>query len=167
MASRTAIILVGTAHPYHSGINPDYIIMLSENSRPALILQSLDEPDKEPVVVIPTIQNTVDDIYLMISVFILKKLDPGKSLYTPDRKSMYDIFSDNERMELYEKSREIIKDFNFKVVFNLLEGSLLLSQFESMKKYTNDYEVTVPAFKNEYNIMTGKTEFRDFLKKAE
>jgi hypothetical protein len=38
MASFTAQILVGSAHPYNGGIIPTHFLFLSENDRPAWIL---------------------------------------------------------------------------------------------------------------------------------
>jgi hypothetical protein len=42
----TATILIGHAHQNHSGINPTHLIRFTENDRPALILQSLENNEK-------------------------------------------------------------------------------------------------------------------------
>ena len=77
MPTTTATIFIEHALQNHSGINPTHLIRFTENDRPALILQSLESND-EPKVIIPTIENTIDDIYLTIAVFILKKVIPTK-----------------------------------------------------------------------------------------
>ena len=99
MSTTTAIILIGQAHQNHSGINPTHLIRLTENDRPALILQSIESKEK-PIIIVPTVENMVDDIYLMISVFILKGLNPGKELISKERQSIHDILREQERFEL-------------------------------------------------------------------
>lgn len=108
MATTTATIFIGQAHQNHSGINPTHFIRFTENDRPALILQTLDG-NSENKVIIPTIENTVDDIYLMIAVFILKKVNPSKEIHNLQRKSFYDIFDKQERLALYVESKKIFE----------------------------------------------------------
>jgi len=164
MATTTAIILIGRAHHNDSGINPTHLIRLTENSRPALTLQSIDGK-AEPIIIIPTIDNMVDDIYLMISVFILNELNPGKELQTKELKSMYEIFSEQERFGLYEETKALIDKFEIKVVFNILDGSHLLCQIDNIKQYPNDFEITVPYVKKEYSAWSRKVKFTEFKNK--
>ena len=82
MATTTATIFVGYAHPNHGGINPTHYIQLSENSRPALILHSIDGKE-ETKVMIPTLENMIDDVYLMIAAYVLKTLKPVKEIAHP------------------------------------------------------------------------------------
>ena len=163
MSTTTAIILIGQAHQNHSGINPTHLIRLTENDRPALILQSIESKEK-PIIIVPTVENMVDDIYLMISVFILKGLNPGKELISKERQSIHDILREQERFELYEKTKTLIQIAKIKVVFNLLDGSHLLNQIDKIKQYPNDYEITVPFIKNEFNAWSSKLEFKEFKK---
>ena len=155
MATTTAIILIGHAHQNHSGINPTHIIRFTENDRPALILQSLDG-ELERIVIIPTIENTVNDIYLMIAVFILKKVTPSEEIHNLDKKSLYEILEEQERLSLYSETRKIIEETKIKVVFNILDDSHLLNQIDIIKTYPNDFEVTLPALKKEFNAWTNK-----------
>lgn len=161
MATTTAIILIGQADPNHSGIYPTHLIYLTENDRPALILESI-EGNKKPIIVVPTVENMVDDIYLMISVFILKNLNLEKKIQTKDRKSIYEILNEQERFVLYEKAKTSIQTSEIKVVFNILDGSHLLSQIDKIKQYPNDFEVTVPYIKKEFNAWSGKVEYKEF-----
>jgi hypothetical protein len=163
MATTTAIILIGQIHQNHSGINPTHFIRLTENDRPALILQSI-EGNEEPIVIVPTIEHMVEDIYLMISVFILKELIPEKHIQTIEHKSIYDILGEQERFSLYEKTKKLIKTANMKVVFNILDGSHLLNQIDFIKQYPNEYEITLPYIKNELNAWSGKVTFKEFKK---
>ncbi len=146
MATTTAVILVGSAHQNDSGINPTHIIQFRENSRPSLILQSLDGKN-ESQIVIPTIENTIEDIYLMIAVYILNEIHPIKELQNSNRDSLYEIFSKEERYLLYDEIFKVFERVRAKVVFNILDGSLLLNQVDTIKKYPNDFEVTLPKMK--------------------
>jgi hypothetical protein len=155
MATTTAIILIGRAHQNNSGINPTHIIRFTENDRPALILQSLDGVPEEKVI-IPTIENTVNDIYLMIAVFILKQVKPSKEIDNVDRKSLYEILEEQERIALYKETREIFEAIRVKVVFNILDDSHLLNQVDIIKTYPHDFEVTLPALKKEFSAWSNK-----------
>jgi len=150
MATTTAIILIGRAHPNSGGINPTHMLQFTENDRPALILHEIGS-SSEPEVVIPTVEDTVHDIYLMIAALVLKTVSPLKALSNKNRDSLYDIFDQHERQALYAEARKAIEEYNVKVVFNILHGSHLLSQTDVIKTYPNDFEVTLPAILKEYN----------------
>ena len=155
MATTTAIILIGKAHQNDSGINPTHLIQFTENDRPALILQTIEGESKK-VVIIPTIENTIDDIYLMIAVFVLKAIKPSKKLNSITRKSLYDILDEEERKTLYKGTKDILIANRIKVVFNIFDNSHLLNLLNQIKKYPNDFEVTLPALKKELNIWNNK-----------
>ena len=161
MATTTAIILIGKAHQNDSGILPRCLVFLTENSRPAFTIKSINGSGKE-IIIIPTIEDTIDDLYLMIAVYILKIIKPKKELFSEDRKSMYDLFTHNERERMYLETMIILKKFRMKLVFNLLDCCSLLNQIETIKKYPNDYEITVPLLKKEYNEWTERVEFNDY-----
>ena len=155
MATTTATILIGRAHQNDSGINPTHFIQFTENDRPTLILQAIEGESKK-VVIIPTIENTIDDIYLMIAVFILKAVKPSKKLNSITRKSLYEILDEEERKSLYKKTKEILTANRIKVIFNILDNSHLLNLLKQIKKYPNDFEVTLPALKKELNVWSNK-----------
>jgi hypothetical protein len=155
MATTTAIILIGRAHQNNSGINPTHIIRFTENDRPALILQSLEGVPEEKVI-IPTIENTVNDIYLMIAVFILKQVKPSKEIDNVHRESLYEILEEQERIALYKETREILEAIRIKVVFNIFDDSHLLNQVDIIKTYPHDFEVTLPALKKEFSAWSNK-----------
>ena len=155
MSTTTATILVGRAHQNHSGIIPTHLIQLTENSRPSLLLQPIEGPS-DVKVVIPTLENIVDDIYLMVTVFILNKIKPAKDIDNWERLSMYDVFDENERSSLYEESRRIIKDTSIKIIFNIFEGSHLLNYVDIIKEYPNDLEITLSTLKKELSAWSDK-----------
>src|SRR5688572_19868333 len=88
MATTTATIFIGHAHQNGSGINPTHFIQFTENDRPALILREIEGGTKITVIV-PTVENTIDDIYLMIAVFILKQIKPSREIHNLERNSLY------------------------------------------------------------------------------
>jgi len=135
MGTLTAFIFVGTSHPNHGGINPTHYMTLSENSRPCLELRSFDD-NKEIVRIIPTIENTIDDIHFIIHSFVLKKNTSNQDF---NFKEMYELFSDDERKLLYEEVKTGLKDINMKIVYNLLDGSVLLGQTNKIKEYPTKY----------------------------
>ncbi|MCK9436273.1 MAG: hypothetical protein M0Q12_03575 [Synergistaceae bacterium] len=155
MSTTTATILVGRAHQNHSGIIPTHLIQLTENSRPSLLLQPIEGPS-DVKVVIPTLENIVDDIYLMVTVFILNKIKPAKDIDNWERLSMYDLFDENERSSLYEESKIIIMDTSIKLVFNILKGSHLLNYVDIIKEYPNDLEITLSTLKKELSAWSDK-----------
>ena len=155
MATTTATVFIGHAHQNNSGINPTHLIRFTENDRPALILQDLDGKE-EIKVIIPTLENTVDDIYLMIAVYILKKILPSKEINNLQRNSLYELLDLEERISLYKESKKVFEEIKIKIVFNILDDSHLLSQIDVIKTYPNDFEVTLPAIKKEYSAWGNK-----------
>ena len=157
MATTTATILVGQAHQNGSGINPTHFIQFTENDRPALILRDIKGKDSIKVIV-PTLENTIDDIYLMIAVFILKLIQPSEEIHNLERNSLYEILKDDERKSLYKETIKVFQNNRLKVVFNILDDSHLLSLLDQIKQYPNDFEVTLPAMKKEFNAWSNKIE---------
>jgi len=155
MATTTATILIGHAHQNNSGIILTHIILFTENDRPALILNSIDGKS-ETKVIIPTVENTVNDIYLMVAVFILDKVKPSKEIHNFKRLSLYDILDDNERLTLYSETLKVFQETRIKLVFNILDDSHLLSQLEIIKNYPNDFEITLPVIKKELDAWSKK-----------
>jgi len=147
MSTTTASIFIGHAHPNDGGINPSHWIQFTEESIPVMILHALQER-RDPVVMIPTVSHTIDDIYLMIVIFVLEGIKVDKEV---QHKTLYDVFTEAERLALYEESKSYLAAHQIKVVFNLLAGSHLLNQIDLIKSYPNDVELTKPSFKKEYN----------------
>lgn len=155
MATTTAIILVGHAHQNDSGIIPEYIIQLTENDRPALILQPIGKT--ETSIIIPTTENTINDLFLLIAAIVLKQTDLAQKIKINSKESMYDIMSESELEGLYNVAKNQIKNSGLKVVFNILDKSHLLNQISIIEQYDCDFEVTSPYLKREYDRWSGKT----------
>lgn len=160
MATITSTIFIGTSHPNHSGINPSHLILLSENSIPSFILYNLSVKQKE-IILIPTIENTMHDLFLIIAIYVLKSLPQFDSKKNARKKSLYDIINESERKNLYSQTKKLLKKNRIKVVLNLFEGSHLLSQLNQLKEYKIDCEVTTTTLKREFNVWSNKIEKKE------
>jgi hypothetical protein len=159
MSTITATIFVGTAHPYDGGIQPTHMIQVSEGNRIALHLHRFGTDPyvrtfTEPVVgeritIIPTVDHIVDDVFLMISTYILGKVKPLFPLHGPDKKSLTDLFSDDELQSLYRQSKASMESLNMKVVFHLLDESHLLTKIDQIEAYPCEFEITTSLKKRE------------------
>lgn len=139
MASLTATILIyGAQHE----LDTPYLIELTENSRPALILHQFT-PDTKPVVIIPTLEDMANDVLLMVGVYILKQVEPSVQLNKNQGQSLYDLLTEDERRALYTQSIKAIKDSSLSFIFTLLDGSHLLQQVEKLKSMPINIEITV------------------------
>lgn len=166
MGSFTAQILIGGAHQNHDGIIPSHVLFLSENSRPALILEKLQtENDKKSakggLVWIPTLENMLDDAILMIAMHVLK--DPeiielagsfSNNLAKGDCE-LYEELSAEQLGKLYKSCRKL-KDFP-KLVISVFTGSSLNNRLKSIEKYKMDVEVCTVKFSRLYSQWTGKS----------
>ena len=161
MATTTATILVGHPHSNDGGIYPTHVILLTENSRPALVLRSLDGND-DPCLMIPTLENMVDDIYLLITTHVLGIMKPDRHIANPTGESMYELYTDDERQVLYAENLKAIEQTRLKVVFHLLHDSHLLHQLELINRYPADVEITTPYFTKEYSNRTDKVKVTTF-----
>ncbi|MDR0302077.1 MAG: hypothetical protein LBI04_07190 [Treponema sp.] len=159
MATITAFILIGTADQNHSGIIPTHYIALYEGDHPSLSLYKFDN-SKEIIRIKPAVEKLVDNIYLLIHTFILKA--EVNSINTLNGKEIHNLYNDRRKKITYEQIMENLKTYDLKVVFNILAGSTLLNQLDRIKDYPNDFEVTTPEFRKEYNNRTGKVEFIEF-----
>jgi hypothetical protein len=157
MATTTATIFVGHAHQNGSGIIPTHFIQFTENDRPALILREIEGRSKKKVI-IPSVENTIDDIYLMIAIFILKIIKPSRKIDNLERKSLIEILTEEEIESLYKQSKNIFENKRLKIVFNILADSHLLNQLKQIQKYPNDFEITLPSIKKEFNAWSNKIE---------
>jgi hypothetical protein len=158
MSTTTATIFIGQAHSNDSGINPSHFILFTENSRPAIMLYEI-EGSKDPVTLIPTVQNTIDDIYLLVASCVMGGLKINQDIH---QKCMYDIFSEEERLNLYSETKAYLTENRIKLVFNLLDGSHLLNQIDLIKEYPNDFEITIPTFKKELHHWGNQVVTKEF-----
>ena len=78
-------------------------MQFTENDRPALILRDI-EGENERIVIIPTLENTIDDIYLLIGIYILYQIKPSKKIDNLESVCLFEILSESERLSLYKET---------------------------------------------------------------
>jgi len=166
MGTMTAQILVGTPHSNHDGIQPTHHLFLSENSRPAWVLvpQNIfgeDQTAQKKIVWIPTVENMLEDAFLMIAIHIQKNrkiTELANSFYNnmqSDRLEMYEHINESQRKQLYEKCRQIPK-FP-KIIISVFRGSTIQSQLQIISQYKMDVEVCCTTYSRLFSAWSGKT----------
>ena len=145
MATLTAQILVGAAHPYDGGINPTHFLFLSENDRPAWILlpQNIfyDGEGKvhESITWIPTVENMLEDALLMIAIHALKEveiIELAENCFRnkeKDRAYLYDDINQEDLKKLHARCRSIERQC--KIVVTVLDGSTIHRQLKVLENY--------------------------------
>ena len=100
--------------------------------------------------------------FLEIDHHIFAIIDVEDTSITDDNNKKWAIIDEivNEKIILNIAVSPLIVDLfkknRVKVVFNILDDSHLLTQLDAIKKYPNDFEVTLPVMKKEYNAWSQK-----------
>jgi len=168
MATMTAQMLIGYGHPNDDGINPFNYIFLSENSKLAWILvhQNIFQgnPNNEKIIWIPTIENTVYDVMLMIAIYICKDKEIIEMSKIDLTKKYIDIYSEIEKSKLdnlYKKCLEF--DKYPKIILSVFKGSVLEQHIRALTDFNMDLEILTPSFSRLYSRWTDKTDIEDNL----
>lgn len=171
MGTITAQILVGSPHTNDGGLIPSHCLFLSENSRPAWVMFSLDTfgntGESERIIWIPTVENMLEDAFFMIAVHVLKhrKIIKIAESYYPDitkdisRMVLYEHFSDFDRQRLYLKCCQL-KDMP-KMIISVFEGSSILGQLKVVESYEMNVEVCVPVYSRLSSVWMPEERIRD------
>jgi hypothetical protein len=157
MAAVTAITFVGNVHSNDSGIHLIDTIEFSEGSRPSFeFLEKKGRRTRERLILIPTIENTLDDLLFLISyhlvehpeiVSAVKKIH-GK-IISGGRVEMYSDFTEAQRKSLYEKIMSL-QDLP-KVAICLFESSHLVETIHHLQEYILECEVCRSTFRRSYS----------------
>lgn len=167
MATITAQILIGSGHPNDGGLifEGQRRLSLSENSRMAWLFKP---SPKNLVVWIPTVEDCLEDAFLMIAVLVqcnAELIALAKSFYptidTEQHVTLYDVFSPEQRQQLYAKCRQITS-FNKKydkMIVSVFRQSHLLSagQLSAIDQYHMDIEVCCVCYSRTYSMWTQQT----------
>lgn len=167
MGTYTCQILLGSNHPYHGGILPEYQLFLSENDRAAWILRKIppvgENDNEEAKVWIPVGPETImRDAMMMLAYHLLKEPEfVGKTdnvLGGPidERADLNNLGWDSEKKEwnnswydkvdeLYESCKKI-KNWP-SMVITILDGSYLENSKLNNGKWTGGLEIL-----NDYDI---------------
>lgn len=149
MATTTALILAGKAHPNDGGINPYHCVQLSEGNAPSFTLRAWVEDEMiyegiaggPTVVMIPTLENPLDDLMLMLMVFAVKDMDDFR-VNKDEIIEMYS-FSSEERAKLYSESKKLAAKTAMKLVFSIITSDTLLSdeQLAKLGEFDIEYQI--------------------------
>ena len=135
MSEITAKIYIGHLDNDKSFVVPTHQLLLTENDRSCLILSNLDNAKSKHIFIIPSPDNLTDDIFLIISVYILKIFDISIDRDTNKFSSISDILTENDRKLFYEQTKESLKDFDIYLSFYLYSGGSLSSEIEKINSY--------------------------------
>lgn len=173
MASKTAQIAVGQAGRYHGGIYPTHTLWLSENSRPAWILEptgwdlgggtlapEAEESDAwttEPVCWVPGgPEHILEDGLLLIAVHVLRaepvlefvreRLPALEEIRVPfkDKPVELDAMPKNLLAKLRRRCAQL--DLHYKLVVTVLEGSSIRGQLPVLDRYPMEVEVCTVSY---------------------
>ncbi|MEB1808870.1 MAG: hypothetical protein LPK26_16540 [Bacillaceae bacterium] len=164
MGTFTAQLLVGHSHPNDGGIyGITHTLHLSENSRPAWVLQTAGDGRKNEITWIPTLENMLDDALLMIGIYVLKDEALCKMIgcYFSNKQKNYIELYDIEPIHLSEmraRCHELSSDL--KIMISVFEGSTVQRQLHAISEYDFDFEVCLSVYQKTYNVWSGKREER-------
>ena len=166
MGTFTAQILIGSPHPNHGGITPTHILYLSENDRPAWVLNN-ENASKDnrggisKITWIPTIENTLEDAIVMIATHVCKngKIIEHVKAFSKKTKidwiEMYSDFDESKRKLLYEECKTIM---NFpKLIVSAFRESTIERQLPVLKQYQMDVEVCRVGYSRLFSTWTNET----------
>jgi len=166
MVTLTAQILVGNPYPDNDGINPTHYLFLCEDGRPAWILveQNIFQEEQSSfskITWLPTIENILEDAFLMVAIHILKNREIIKMArdfnirVDAKRVDFYSNLNDVQRNTLYRKCREI-SDFP-KIIISVFRGSTIENRLSVLERYKIDFEVCQPIYPQLYSSWKNET----------
>ncbi|MFK9092526.1 hypothetical protein [Bacillus salipaludis] len=163
MATMTAQIVVGMAHPYDGGINLDYYMYLSENgvARWTIMEENISKKhmNKEEQRIaqwIPTPEFILEDALLMIGIYIVKDealIKMARQFFIGEIPCTVELENDIpvKALEMMRKrAREM--DYKYKMTLSIFSDSSIQKQIKKLEAYPMDLEVCVPVYLREYNV---------------
>ncbi|TVQ25838.1 MAG: hypothetical protein EA383_07165 [Spirochaetaceae bacterium] len=171
MATFTAQVLIGSSHPNHDGIIPTHALLVSENSRAALVLMPFgvhegevradDATNPRRIVWIPHPAHVVDDLVLQVLVHVMREpaVSSGAEEIIPGLTTAEHV----DLSELNAADRGTLSAlclgvaFIPKLVVTLLGGSLLTPNITRFGDYTMDIEICSVAYQRQYSGWSKKT----------
>ena len=149
MATTTAFILAGKSHPNDGGINPYHCVQLSEGNTPSFTLRAWVEDEMiyegiaggPTVIMIPTLENPLEDLMLMLLTFAVKEMDDFR-VNKNEIIEMYS-FSSEERAKLYSQSKKLAAKTAMKLVVSIITSHTLLSEehLAKLDEYSIEFEI--------------------------
>ena len=154
MAAITALVFVGYPRPNDGGLRPLVTIEYSEGDRPAFTFprHTSDRRDTSSrFVLIPSLENMLDDLLMMIAYREIQDPTVVKSLNSFCNENVEQIgrlevnekLAPDQRTELFEHIKKIT--CFPKIGICLFNGSELLKTVGHIKDYKMEYEVCTPS----------------------
>ena len=189
MATCTAQILVGLAHPNHGGINPSYQLFLSENSRPCWECFPIGpsspgqvwKNEGHTVWIPPDPGNILKCGLLMVALHCLDRVGPvtvNKELVNSAKSMSKNIM--DKRVDFDQgifdgkNSKEILTDKQFKELYDMAKKMRKIPYDESVKDRDSRIKLIVTIFggssiagqekefkKHKYNVEIAYSEWID------
>jgi hypothetical protein len=136
--------VIGQSHPHTSGIEPAYILFLTENTHPALQLFKIRSGGLHRVATwIPTVDNMIEDLVLMAGAVTGAQPELTDTMHSIIGAKLGHVetnaLGDKHRAELYELSKK--SPFRSKMVLTILEESSLVPQSGRICCYQIDCEL--------------------------
>ena len=139
MATLSAFAIIGEIDE-KGNKNRTHFLVLSDNDRPCLELFKKDSNYLAKI--IPTPENMLDDIYFMIYTFVLKLKCFEKDFSEKSAKSMYGLFSNEERTSLYNEVKLGLENKNLDIEFYVWSESRLCNKLDNVALYPVKYDIT-------------------------
>lgn len=154
MAAITALVFVGYPHPNKGGLRPLVTIQYSDGDGPAFTFPRHTGDRRNTssrFVLIPTLENMLDDLLLIIAYreiqdsTVVKCLNSfcNEKVEQIGRLEVYEKLTPVQRTELYERVKNIT--CFPKVGICLFKGSELSKTVDHIKEYKMEYEVCTPS----------------------
>ncbi len=166
MGVYTSQILVGHANRNDGGIIPSHVLYLSEDNRPAWLMEQTDLWNKTKeningITWIPTLENVFEDALLMIGLYILKDdqlLDAAHKYFKSDINGKVELYDDIE-IENLKKLYDICRSlkYQYKIVITIFGSSSIEGNLKVLEKYGMDVEICKPVFTRSYSEWSQKT----------
>lgn len=172
MATVTAQILTGAAHPNDGGLLGGYFgwvsLILSENSRPSWSVQipqqlrgNFKRLPAHNSVLIPTLDHPLDDGLLLLAFFY-----PGEIDWSDEMRQVRREFFLNHRVEMYELSEECRGRLRAelrqhsehlpKIIISVFQRESLISEHtKQLQFYKNPVSVCLPVFNRQLSGWSG------------
>ena len=161
MATITAQILIGQAHPNSGGLRYNYkTVQLSENSRPCWILKY----GNVDLTLIPERPETIlDDGLVFIGIHVLKipglrasAIENGINIQDP-RTDLTEVTHDS--MDPLRKtllSHYLSHTQSTKLIFSVFDQSSILNQLECLRDYAFDCEILTCQYSRTESVWSGE-----------
>jgi len=185
MASMTAQLVVGHSDMYHGGIYPTHIVWLSENSRPAWVLEAAmrdssgapgadpkdqDQPTwtQERVTWVPSApEHILEDGLLLIALHVLR----DESVLELAKSRLPALF-EGEWLDLTKLEADALSELReqcsrselaYKLIVTVLGGSALEEQLPILEQFPMEVEVCTVSYSRLSGIWSNEVEARGSL----